>query len=68
MNIFDGQFSGMSGVDMYRAWVTPELYPHQKPALLANWPDEDKEMFVGAEWTRGYNRKETEWQTDSLQS
>ncbi|QDP44785.1 hypothetical protein SEA_AJAY_50 [Mycobacterium phage Ajay] len=47
MNIFDGQFSGMSGVDMYRAWVTPELYPNKKRALIENWDPQDIEMYVG---------------------
>ncbi|APQ42404.1 hypothetical protein PBI_BLUE_48 [Mycobacterium phage Blue] len=61
MNIFDGQFGGMSGVDMYRAWVTPELYPNKKEALLSNWSQQDLEMYVGGLYTPGYNnRKETE--------
>ncbi|AEK09294.1 hypothetical protein SEA_SQUEE_49 [Mycobacterium phage Squee] len=59
MNIFDGQFSGMSGVDMYRAWVTPELYPNQKRALIENWDPQDIEMYVGGR-SASYNRKETD--------
>lgn len=43
-NIFDGLFSGF---DMYRAWVIPELYPHEPQPRLENWSKDDLEMYCG---------------------
>lgn len=56
--IFDPLFNGMPRSEMYRAQVVPELFPHEKPMLIGNWPQEDLEMFVGGEFTPGYNDKE----------
>lgn len=53
-NIFDPIFNGMPHSEMYRAQLTPELFPHQKRMLLENWPAEDREMYVGGKYTKGY--------------
>ena len=46
MNIMDSVFNGMPGSELYGAQVYPELFPHQKPMLIENWPAEDIEMYV----------------------
>ena len=51
-NIFDVLFNGMTGSEMYRAEIVPELFPHQKPMLLHNWPQQDLEMYVGGEYLK----------------
>ncbi|WP_066904067.1 hypothetical protein [Mycolicibacterium houstonense] len=59
IDIFDPAFNGMAGVQMYRSWVIPESSTKQQPQpLLANWSPEDLGMYVGSQWTPGYNRKE----------
>jgi hypothetical protein len=55
-NVFDPVFNGMGRSEMYRAWITPELFPHEKPALLENWSIDDLQMFVGGDFTPGYLR------------
>jgi len=44
LNIFDPEFSGL---EMYRAWVMPEMYPNQPQPRLENWSKEDLEMYCG---------------------
>ncbi|WP_228798435.1 hypothetical protein [Nocardia cyriacigeorgica] len=44
LNVFDPEFSGL---EMYRAWVMPELYPNQPQPRLENWSKEDLEMYCG---------------------
>lgn len=46
MNIMDADFNGPSS-EMYRAEVFPELFPHQKPMLIDNWPWDDLVMYCG---------------------
>jgi len=46
-NIMDGLFNGMSGSEFYRAQVFPELFPHEKPMLIPNWSQDDREMYCG---------------------
>lgn len=46
-NIFDGKFNGLPRGSMYRAWVFPEEFPEERPAMLQNWSDEEKEAFCG---------------------
>jgi len=55
-NIFDAKFNGMGGSEMYRALIAPDLFPHEKPMLVDNWPAEDREMYCGGEYTPGYLR------------
>lgn len=55
-NLFDSTFNGMPGSEMYRAQVVPDLYPHEKPMLIQNWPEQDQEMFCGGEYTPGYGK------------
>jgi hypothetical protein len=53
-HIFDAKFNGMGGSEMYRREVVPDLFPHVKPMLIHNWPQEDLEAYVGGEYTKGY--------------
>ena len=46
-NIMDGQFNGMASSEFYRAQVFPELFPHEKPMLINNWPQDDLQMYCG---------------------
>ncbi|BBX09448.1 hypothetical protein [Mycolicibacterium aichiense] len=55
--LFDGEFNGMAGSEMYRAEVFPELFPHQPPMLLENWSQDDLEMYVGGCFTPGYGER-----------
>lgn len=46
-NIYDSQFNGLARGMMYRAWVFPDVFPDERPAMLQNWSDEEKEAFCG---------------------
>lgn len=46
-NIFDSGFNGAARSEMYRSWVAPELFPHEKPARLPNWHSEDLWAYCG---------------------
>lgn len=46
-SIFSPGLNGMPGIDMYRAWVVPDLFPDQKQPRLENWSAEDLEAFCG---------------------
>jgi hypothetical protein len=46
-NIMDSLFNGMAGSEFYRAQVFPELFPHEKPMLIGNWSQQDRDMFCG---------------------
>ena len=50
----DSTFNGMPGSEMYRAEIVPDLFPHQKPMLIGNWTDDDREMYCGGIYTKGY--------------
>lgn len=52
--MFDGSFNGMPRSELYRSQVAPELFPHEKPMRLENWPKEDLEAYVGGVHTVGY--------------
>jgi hypothetical protein len=43
----DSIFNHMPGSEFYRAQVFPELFPHEKPMLVDNWPLEDQIMWTG---------------------
>jgi hypothetical protein len=69
-NIMDGLFNGMSASEFYRAQVFPELFPHEKPMLINNWSQDDREMYcsvtqitqpvtAGLAATRTYTSSET---------
>ena len=49
-NLFDAKFNGMPRSEMYRAQLFPDLFPHEKPMLLENWPAEDREMYCGPQY------------------
>ena len=51
INIMDGLFNGMSASEFYRAQVFPELFQHEKPMLIQNWPEQDQEMYCGVSHT-----------------
>ena len=55
-HLFDATFNGMGGSEFYRAQITPDLFPYQKPMLIERWSVEDREMYCGGEWTPGYLR------------
>lgn len=55
-HLFDGMFNGMARSELYRAQLVPELFPHEKPMLVDNWPEQDREMYVGGEYAPGYPR------------
>lgn len=50
-NIMDAVFNGMGGSEFYRAQVFPELFPHEKPMLINNWTENDREMYCGVAHT-----------------
>lgn len=54
--IFDATFNGMARSEMYRSQAFPELFPHEQPMLIGNWPAEDLESYVGGEFTPGYRK------------
>lgn len=56
-NLFDTSFNGMPRSEMYRAQVTPDLFPHESRMLVENWPAEDQEAYCGGEYTKGYGQK-----------
>lgn len=57
-NIFDSKFNGMGRSEMYRHQLVPDLFPHEKPMLVENWPADDREAYCGGEWTPGYDEPE----------
>lgn len=48
-SVFDAEFSGCPRSEMYRAWVSPEMFPKEKQPQLELWCREDLEMFVGGD-------------------
>lgn len=46
-NIFDSTFNGMARSELYRSYFVPDLFPHEKPARIQNWPEEDREAYCG---------------------
>ncbi|WP_280429114.1 hypothetical protein [Nocardia brasiliensis] len=42
-NVFDSEFNSMPGIDMYRSWVEPDMYPNEQPARVENWSTYDRE-------------------------
>lgn len=58
MNIFDPEFNGMPHSEMYRALITPELFPHEKPMLIENWDEQDRAMYCGGEYTKAAYARE----------
>jgi hypothetical protein len=51
-NIMDPVFNGMGRSEMYRACLFPDLFPHEKPMLLHQWPLEDLVMYCGGEYAK----------------
>ena len=46
-NIMDAIFNHMPRSEFYRSQVFPELFPHEKPMLVDQWPAEDQLMWCG---------------------
>lgn len=55
-SLFDAGFNGARS-EMYRAEVTPDLFPHERPMLLQNWSEDDLEMYVGGIFTPGFGER-----------
>lgn len=53
MNILDPLFNGMGRSELYRACLLPDLFK-EKPMLIENWSVEDREMYCGGIYTKGY--------------
>ena len=53
-HIFDRTFNGMGRSELYRSLIAPELFPHEKPMLIDNWDPQDREMYCGGKYTKGY--------------
>ena len=51
-SVFDGSFNGMPRSEMYRAQVTPELFPDEKPMAVENWDPQDQVMYCGGEYAK----------------
>lgn len=56
-HLLDGTFNGMGGSELYRRELVPDLFPHQKAMRIENWSDDDREMYVGGEYTPGYQER-----------
>jgi hypothetical protein len=52
--IMDRAYNGMGRSELYRAQVSPELFPHERAMRVENWSEEDREMFCGGIYTKGY--------------
>ena len=46
-SIMDSLFNGMGASEFYRAQLLPDLFPHEKPMLIHNWSQQDREMYCG---------------------
>lgn len=46
-HIIDPGFTGSPRSEMYRSWVYPDIFVNERPAVLANWSDEDLEVYCG---------------------
>ena len=46
-NIFDAKFNGMPRSELYRAQLTPDLFPHERPMMIQNWSAEEREAYCG---------------------
>lgn len=46
-NIFDDTFNGMPRSEMYRSWLVPDVFPHERQPVLSNWPADDLEAYCG---------------------
>lgn len=53
-NVFDPVFNGMGRSELYRAQIVPDLFPHEPQMLIDNWPEQDRQMYVGGKHTVGY--------------
>ncbi|WP_280485406.1 hypothetical protein [Nocardia cyriacigeorgica] len=47
-SIFDSEWNGIPGIDMYRSWVVPELYPDERPARIENWHEDERADYGAA--------------------
>ena len=53
IGIFDEVFNGAGRSEMYRSWLVPDLFPHERPPRLENWSLEDLEAYCGIRGARG---------------
>lgn len=52
--IMDGAYNRMGRSELYRATVFPELFPHERQMRVENWSEDDREMYCGGIYTKGY--------------
>lgn len=52
-HILDPVFNGMGRSEMYRACLLPDIYKHELPMLVDNWPLEDLVMYCGGDYLKG---------------
>jgi hypothetical protein len=50
-NIFDPEVLD-ARAEMYKAWVTPDLFPDQPQPVLKNWHMEDLIAYVGGAYAK----------------
>ncbi|QKT07904.1 hypothetical protein HUN08_12440 [Gordonia sp. X0973] len=49
LSIYDSIFNGAGGIEMYRAWTIPELYPNHDQApqpLFENWDEWEQATYA----------------------
>lgn len=46
-HLFDAKFNGMPRSEMYRSWLVPDLFPHERPAMIQHWSAEEREAYCG---------------------
>jgi len=52
-HILDGVLNGMPRSGLYRAEAFPGVFPDEKPMLIHQWSDQDREMYCGGKFTKG---------------
>ncbi len=55
LNVMESSFNGGHRSELYRAQVTPDLFPNEGRMLIENWSAEDREMYCGGVFTKGTN-------------
>lgn len=58
-SVFDSGFNGSPRSEMYRSWVTPELFPGQPQPRLENWTEDDRVAYCGGEYAKAAYQRES---------
>ncbi|QBP30532.1 hypothetical protein SEA_CHARM_51 [Mycobacterium phage Charm] len=56
-SVFDGAFNG-PGSELYRAEVSPDLWPNHPRMRLENWPADERAPFIGGDEAKAFYRLE----------